>query len=109
MTTVRSGYSHRTVSALSPTVNEAERSSASPRRRFGRCAGLALAAWEFPHAREVRSAAAPRDEIAATLVLDQRRDDFDDVRQAGSWRRSASSGRGRTAACAVYTTWRRNP
>ena len=78
-------------------------------RKEGVIAGLDLAARELPHAGEVRAATPARDQVTAFAVLDQGRDDLDDVRQAGSWRRSASWGRGRSGACAVCTTSRRNP
>src|SRR5437764_5943931 len=81
----------------------------APHRVLERLAGLALAARKLPHAREVRATSAPGDQIAARVVLDQRRHDLDEIRQAGRRRRSASWGRRHSGACAACTTSRRNP
>src|SRR5438105_4189803 len=66
----------------------------SPKRFLERLAGFALAARELPHTRQVRAAAALGDQIATLVVLDQRRHDLDELRQAGRWRRSASWDKG---------------
>ena len=119
---MRSGYSQRTVSTSSPTVNVAESSSISSRRRqaAGRLAGLDLAAGELPQPGEVGARPALRDEVAAGGVADE--PGGRPRRRAAPRSAAAAAGRRgqlaqnpahraglRSAAAAACTRWRRSP
>src|SRR5262245_26778180 len=61
----------------------------APERVLQRLAGFTLAPRKLPQASQVRAGAAPRDQKAALLVLDQSGYDLDETSQPRSSRRSA--------------------